>query len=303
MRLRALAATILVAVVLLTALPGQAVLAGAVAPGSSNAADATVDAAVLPETGAAPSGDVATSPDTLTPPSLDGTRELAPSRSAPASAPVTAAAAKPAAPAKVPAAAVVIAFARSHLRAPYRHDSTGPGAFDCSGLMWRVFHEAGLGSKVSSTSARAIYVAYRRRGLASRHDPQVGDLVIWGNGSHVGVYIGGGRAISALVQGVRVHRVHAMFTPFTAYLHTHLAGIVRPAWELELARHVHTVRHATRTVVLRAAPGSAASAVGRIHAAGRFVVLARQRVHGRIWLRVLTFGGRSGWVPKSATAR
>ncbi|MGZ6340196.1 MAG: SH3 domain-containing protein, partial [Candidatus Limnocylindrales bacterium] len=105
------------------------------------------------------------------------------------------------------------------------------------------------------------------------------------------------------VQGVRVHRVHAMFTPFTAYLHTHLAGIVRPAWELELARHVHTVRRATRTVVLRAVPGSAASAVGRIHAGGRFVVLARHRVHGRIWLRVLTFGGRSGWVPKSATAR
>jgi cell wall-associated NlpC family hydrolase len=228
---------------------------------------------------------------------------LDPSRTAVASPPVVVAAAKPAAPAKVPAAAVVIAFARSHLRAPYRHDSTGPGAFDCSGLMWRVFHEAGLGNKVTSTSARAIYLAYRRRGLAARHDPQVGDLVIWGNGSHVGLYIGGGRAISALVQGVRVHRVHAMFTPFTAYLHTHLAGIARPAWELQLARHIHTVRHATRTVGLRVAPGSGGSTVGRIHTGRRFVVLARHRVHGRVWLRVLTFGGRSGWLPMSATSR
>ncbi len=303
MRLRALAATTLIAVILLTALPGQAVLAGAAAPGSSTATDATVASAVLPETVAAATGEPSPSPDALTPSLLDSTRELVPSTIASVSPPVAAAAAKPAAPAKVPAAAVVIAFARSHLRAPYRYDSTGPGAFDCSGLMWRVFHEAGLGSKVSSTSARAIYLAYRRRGLASRHAPQVGDLVIWGNGSHVGVYIGGGRAISALIQGVRVHRVHAMFTPFTAYLHTHLAGIVRPAWELDLARHLHTVRHATRTVVLRAAPGSAASAVGRIHAGDRFVVLARHPVHGRTWLQVLTFGGRSGWVPKSATAR
>src|SRR5207342_1368460 len=127
--------------------------------------------------------------------------------------------AQPASPDVVPASSVVVAFARGHLRAWYRHFGTGPTSFDCSGLMWRVFHEAGLGRKVSSRSARAIYLSYRRRGLASRHDPQVGDLVIWGNGSHVGVYIGGGRAISALVQGVRVHRVHAMFTPFTAYLH------------------------------------------------------------------------------------
>jgi peptidoglycan DL-endopeptidase CwlO len=286
MRLRALAATALIAVILLTALPGEAVLAGAPAP-ASTAVATTVDPSPSP---------------VLLAPASDGT-EFLPSRTASTPPPVVAVAAKPAAPAKVPAAAVVIAFARSHLRAPYRLDSTGPGAFDCSGLMWRVFHEAGLGSKVRGTSARAIYLAYRRLGLASRHDPQVGDLVIWGNGSHVGVYIGGGRAISALITGVRVHRVHAMFTPFTAYLHTRLAGIVRPVWELELARHVHTVRHATRTVALRAAPGSGASAVGRIHAGGRFVVLARHRVHSRTWLRVLTFGGRSGWVPKSATAR
>ena len=298
-RLRALAVTILMGVVLLTALPGEAVLAGAALPGSSGPADAVV----LLDAGASPTADPTPTPGALSATLSDATRALGPSRTAVASPPVVVAAAKPAAPAKVPAAAVVIAFARSHLRVPHRHDSTGPGAFDCSGLIWRVFHEAGLGTKVTSTSARAIYLAYRRRGLAARHDPQVGDLVIWGNGSHVGLYIGGGRAISALVQGVRVHRVHAMFTPFTAYLHTHLAGIVRPAWELQLARHIHTVRHATRTVALRVAPGSGGSTVGRIHTGSRFVVLARHRVHGRVWLRVLTFGGRSGWLPMSATSR
>jgi cell wall-associated NlpC family hydrolase len=140
----------------------------------------------------------------------------------------------------VPASAVVVAFARSHLRAPYRHASTGPSSFDCSGLMWRVFREAGLSGKVTSTSARGIYLSYRAHGLASRTNPQVGDLVVWGNGSHVGVYIGRGLAISALVQGVRVHRVRAMFTPFTAYLQGRQAGlgaIAREAHPVAPPRH------------------------------------------------------------------
>jgi cell wall-associated NlpC family hydrolase len=203
----------------------------------------------------------------------------------------------------VPASAVVVAFARSHLRAPYRHASTGPSSFDCSGLMWRVFREAGLSGKVTSTSARGIYLSYRAHGLASRTNPQVGDLVVWGNGSHVGVYIGRGLAISALVQGVRVHRVRAMFTPFTAYLHTHLSKAVRPAWELSLAKHIRSLRHATRTVTLRAGASGHGTSVGRLRSGARFVVLSRHRAGGRLWLRVLTFAGRTGWLPSSASAR
>jgi cell wall-associated NlpC family hydrolase len=170
--------------------------------------------------------------------------------------------------------------------------------------MWRVFHEAGLGRKVSTRSARAIYLSYRRRGLASRHDPQVGDLIVWGRGSHVGVYIGRGYAISALVQGVRVHRVRAMFTPFTAYLHTHLSGLEKPAWELQLAKHIRSLRHATRTVFLHEAASRASATAGTLRSGVKFVVLARRRDgRHRLWLHVLTFGGRTGWVPATATAR
>ena len=50
--------------------------------------------------------------------------------------------------------------------------------------------------------------------------PKPGDLVIWGGGSHVGIYIGHGKAISTLTSGVRVHGVHAVTARFTAYLHT-----------------------------------------------------------------------------------
>ncbi len=50
---------------------------------------------------------------------------------------------------------------------------------------------------------------------------------IWGRGSHVGIYIGHGKAISTLRNGVRIHRVNAVTARFTAYLHTGMS--VRPA--------------------------------------------------------------------------
>ena len=52
-------------------------------------------------------------------------------------------------------------------------------------------------------SARALYRYFKARGLASRTNPKPGDLVIWGYGSHVGIYIGNGKAISTLMNGVR----------------------------------------------------------------------------------------------------
>ena len=43
---------------------------------------------------------------------------------------------------------------------------------------------------------------------------------IWGYGSHIGIYIGNGKAISTLRSGVRIHGVFAVTARFTAYLHT-----------------------------------------------------------------------------------
>lgn len=206
--------------------------------------------------------------------------------------------------ASVSASSVVVAFARSHLRARYRPSATGPKSFDCSGLMWRVFKEAGLGTKVTGQSARSIYLSYRARGLTSRHHPQVGDLVVWGGGSHIGVYIGGGNAISALTRGVRIHRVGAMLTPFTAYLHTRLASLDRPAWELQVATHMRTLRHTTRTVFLRAEASGASASVGSLRSGTRFVVVAsRKDGAGRRWLRAMTLTGRIGWIPALASTR
>ncbi|MFI5225708.1 MAG: C40 family peptidase, partial [Candidatus Limnocylindrales bacterium] len=89
------------------------------------------------------------------------------------------------------AVTAVIRAAESHLGARYRHGATGPSAFDCSGLVYRVFAQAGLARRIDSLhSAHALYAYFRRHHLASRHSPQVGDLVIWGHGAHVGIYIG-----------------------------------------------------------------------------------------------------------------
>jgi cell wall-associated NlpC family hydrolase len=198
-----------------------------------------------------------------------------------------------------------VALARTHLGARYRFSATGPWSFDCSGLVWRVFEQAHLGRKVTSHSARAIYLAYRNRGLASRSNPQVGDLVVWGYGSHVGIYIGRGLAISALVGGVRVHRVNALTTPFTAYLHTDLAGVrvpagilPRPAVGAAAPRTTSTsVRHTIATVNFRAGHSTASARVGMLTAGTRLRVLGRAYDGShRLWLNVRLVNGRAGWV-------
>jgi cell wall-associated NlpC family hydrolase len=296
MRLRAFATTCLAVAILLTGTEAALATTTSVAPEPTTA----------PLTAAQAPGSLAES--TLAETDPTSTPELKTGPTATSRTTMTTTTTPPptlaAAPARVPASAVVVAFARSHLRAHYRHSATGPSSFDCSGLMWRVFKEAGLGTKVTSRSARGIYVSYKARGLTSKTKPQVGDLIIWGQGSHVGVYIGKGLAISALVQGVRVHRVRAMFTPFTAYLHTHLASILDPAWELQLAQHAKSARHTTRTTALRTAAGASAASLGSLRSGVRFVVLASRRDgSGHLWYKALTFSGRTGWIRATASVR
>jgi len=117
----------------------------------------------------------------------------------------------------------IIRIARTTLGRPWRYGASGPRAFDCSGMVIYAFKHAGDSRAVARghlRSARALYRWYKARGLASRSNPKIGDLVIWGGGTHVGIYVGHGKAISMLTSGVRVHRVHAVTARFTAYLHT-----------------------------------------------------------------------------------
>lgn len=154
-------------------------------------------------------------------------------------APAPAAAAEPGP--TVSAATAIVRAAESHIGAHYQRGATGPTRFDCSGLVYRVFTDLGLGSRIGyQQSAAGLYRYFARRGLASRTNPHLGDLVIWGGGVHVGIYVGHGRAISALNDGVRVAPVSAVLSGFTAYLHTRLASVrvPTPGYKAPLVPHV-----------------------------------------------------------------
>lgn len=153
------------------------------------------------------------------------------------------------------AASHVIAVARAQLGDPWRYGATGPDAFDCSGLVTYAFRQAGQLARIGGgdyRSASSLYAYFSRRGLASRRGGRVGDLVIYGGGSHVGIYIGDGRVISTLTSGVRIHGTYALYQGFTAFLHTGLSGRVAstaPAVRgpgTTSNRHQRTRRHRAR---------------------------------------------------------
>ena len=117
----------------------------------------------------------------------------------------------------------IVQIAKRQIGDPWRYGAAGPGAFDCSGLVRFAYKQAGDGAAIHAgtlRSARSLFLYFKRHGKASRTNPKIGDLVIWGYGTHVGIYVGDGKAISTLTSGVRVHGIHAVRARFTAYLHT-----------------------------------------------------------------------------------
>ena len=121
----------------------------------------------------------------------------------------------------------IVALAKSHLGAKFRIGTTGMRYFDCSGLIYRVFAQAGLLNRIGGNRKRAAgyYAWFHKRGLASRSNPKVGDLIVWthkGRIAHSGFYIGGGRALSALTTGVKITHIGTISVKFFAFLHVRL---------------------------------------------------------------------------------
>lgn len=200
----------------------------------------------------------------------------------------------------------IITIAEQHIGAPWRFGATGPRAFDCSGLVIFAFRQAGDQAAVANgryRSAVALYDWYRSRGLASRSNPMPGDLVVWGGGSHIGIYIGGGKAISTLTNGVHVHGVFAVTARFTAYLHTGMSGASSPTGAVAPAKattHAAVApavgRYAITALNLRRGPSLYAGRITVLARGSRLVVLTSRRdSYGRTWLEVRA-GFRTGWV-------
>jgi cell wall-associated NlpC family hydrolase len=121
----------------------------------------------------------------------------------------------------------VVAIARTHLGAHFRIGTTGMRYFDCSGLVYRVYQQAHLLNKIGGSRKKAAgyYHWFKRRGLVSRSNPQPGDIVWWthhGRIVHTGLWIGNGRALSALTTGVKTHSLRGISTRFLAFGHVRL---------------------------------------------------------------------------------
>ena len=209
-------------------------------------------------------------------------------------------------------AAQIVALARSKVGATYRYGTEGPSTFDCSGLVIWTFKAAGYGSRVGNGQARSAYAMYHwflSQGLASRTNPQVGDVVVWGGGTHVGIYVGNGMSVSALnpSQGVRLHTINALTDPFTAYLHTQMSGVqtagsrVTPKSKPQ-SPHASAVltRVTTTWLNLRRGPARSHHVITVLAPGSKLRVLGAKTGDGFRWLRVST-GGRMGWVAAKFT--
>ena len=101
-----------------------------------------------------------------------------------------------------PAAENAIAWAQQHLGKPYNNTNParfGPDAFDCSGLIYMAYKNAGI---AIPTVSGPQYAALPHVPL---EDMQRGDLIFWGTAGkdHVAMYLGGGRIIQSGRGGVK----------------------------------------------------------------------------------------------------
>lgn len=199
----------------------------------------------------------------------------------------------------------IIQIARTKVGDPWRYGATGPSAFDCSGLVIYAFKAAGDGAAIGNgnyRSARSLYDWFRSRGLASRTNPKPGDLIVWGYGSHIGIYIGNGLAISTLSTGVAVHGVFAVTASFTAYLHTGMSTKLISGTSLAsttttvTASPVIATRTTTTTVNLRRYHSVYSTRIAVLPAGLKLKVYHTWTdSRGHKWLNVST-GGKTGWV-------
>ncbi len=208
----------------------------------------------------------------------------------------------------------VIAVAMAKRGRPWAYGATGPRAFDCSGLVTYAFRRAGVLAQIGSGRYRSgsSMLRWARTRHLTRSVGHRGDIVVWGNGAHVGIYLGNGRAISTLTSGVRIHGLRVLNTRFTTFISTGLSGPGRAvngtsatktttasAGAALVAARAKVVARRTVTATrlnLRGAPRLTAAA-SRVLARGSRLGVLRSAKDGagRTWYRVIA-GARIGWV-------
>ncbi len=136
----------------------------------------------------------------------------------------------PAAVAAADPAQAVIAAAREYLGDRFQMGAEGPTQFDCSGLIYRAFADAGELPRIGGMRLRAAgymqYFVSRGRFTKNESDAQPGDLVVYNRGEHIGIYLGGGKVLSALINpwGVSIHSLLGIHQTVTYFLRVNWGG-------------------------------------------------------------------------------
>ena len=108
-------------------------------------------------------------------------------------------------PSTLPAAPALGAHAAEiaarFIGAPYRFGGESPAGFDCSGLVWYVYRELGVGVPRTAAAQRAAVLPVAAAELAP------GDLVFFYTpADHVGIYLGDKEFVHAPASGRSVER-------------------------------------------------------------------------------------------------
>lgn len=106
----------------------------------------------------------------------------------------------------------VVSFAEQYLGVPYVWGGNDPNGWDCSGFTSWVF--AHFGYQLPRTSEMQM------SWVTPTDKPVAGDLVFFGNGYHVGIYLGNGQMIDAPHTGA-VTRIEAVWPDVSLYGKVH----------------------------------------------------------------------------------
>ena len=117
-----------------------------------------------------------------------------------------------------------VAFAYAQIGKPYQWGGTGPGSYDCSGLVMTAWASAGVSiprtSYAQMSSLPAVSIAYAH-GTWLYLRP--GDILGFAGNSHVGIYVGNGYLIDAPQTCYHVEKV-----ALAGWYASSLDGAVRP---------------------------------------------------------------------------
>ncbi|WP_248959406.1 C40 family peptidase [Sphaerisporangium perillae] len=111
-----------------------------------------------------------------------------------------------------------VSVAKKQIGDPYRWGASGPGAFDCSGLVLYAWRKAGVKlPRVAASQFRSVKKKVSWKNL------KPGDLMFFYGLGHVGMYVGHGKMIHSPHSGTRV-RIEKL----SGYRKASFVGAVRP---------------------------------------------------------------------------